>query len=92
MTDLLGGHISFMFDSMGTAITHINANTVRPLAVSGPERSSLLPNVPTFAELGLDQGLKHITDEFPDARDRLSHVGHMTESAAIKVLNLIDEA
>ncbi|WGQ34925.1 Bug family tripartite tricarboxylate transporter substrate binding protein [Alcaligenes sp. CHO6] len=56
MTDLLGGHISFMFDSMGTAITHINANTVRPLAVSGPERSSLLPEVPTFAELGLDQG------------------------------------
>lgn len=56
MTDLLGGHISFMFDSMGTAITHIKANTVRPLAVSGPERSSLLPEVPTFAELGLNQG------------------------------------
>ena len=45
-----------------------------------------------MTELGLDQGLKDITMEFPDARDRLSHVGNMTESAANKVLNLIDEA
>jgi chemotaxis protein CheZ len=45
-----------------------------------------------MTELGLDQGLKHITQEFPDARDRLSHVGQMTETAANKVLNLIDEA
>ena len=80
MTDLLGGHISFMFDSMGTAITHINANTVRPLAVSGPERSSLLPEVPTFAELGLDQGYNvtawfgfHVSSGTPtEIIDRLS--------------------
>ena len=80
MTDLLGGHISFMFDSMGTAITHINANTVRPLAVSGPERSSLLPEVPTFAELGLNQGYNvtawfgfHVSSGTPtEIIDRLS--------------------
>ncbi len=80
MTDLLGGHISFMFDSMGTAITHIAANTVRPLAVSGSERSSLLPEVPTFAELGLDQGYTvtawfgfHVTSGTPsEIIDRLS--------------------
>ncbi|MES2877411.1 MAG: protein phosphatase CheZ [Pseudomonadota bacterium] len=40
--------------------------------------------------LGLDQSLHEITQEIPDARDRLSHVGQMTESAANKVLNLID--
>lgn len=45
-----------------------------------------------MTELGLDKGLKDITLEFPDARDRLGHVGKMTESAANKVLNLIDEA
>ena len=45
-----------------------------------------------MSELGLDQGLKDITMEFTDARDRLNHVGNMTESAANKVLNLIDEA
>ena len=43
-----------------------------------------------MTELGLDQSLHAITQEIPDARDRLSHVGHMTESAANKVLNLID--
>lgn len=43
-----------------------------------------------MTELGLDHGLHAITQEIPDARDRLSHVGHMTETAANKVLNLID--
>jgi chemotaxis protein CheZ len=45
-----------------------------------------------MSELGLDRGLKDITQQFPDACDRLSHVGHMTETAANKVLNLVDEA
>lgn len=44
-----------------------------------------------MTELGLDHSLHAITQEIPDARDRLSHVGHMTETAANKVLNLIDE-
>ena len=43
-----------------------------------------------MTQLGLDQSLHAIAQEFPDARDRLSHVGHMTEAAATKVLNLID--
>lgn len=43
-----------------------------------------------MTELGLDSSLHAITQEIPDARDRLSHVGHMTEAAANKVLNLID--
>lgn len=45
-----------------------------------------------MTELGLEQGLLEVTQEIPDARDRLSHVGQMTESAANKVLNLIDIA
>lgn len=43
-----------------------------------------------MTELGLNHSLHAIAQEFPDARDRLSHVGHMTEAAANKVLNLID--
>jgi chemotaxis protein CheZ len=45
-----------------------------------------------ISELGFDQSLSAITQEIPDARDRLSHVGQMTEAAANKVLNLIDAA
>lgn len=43
-------------------------------------------------ELGLAQGLREITQEFPGAVERLCHVGRMTEGAANKVLDLIDEA
>jgi chemotaxis protein CheZ len=45
-----------------------------------------------MSELGLTQGLVEITHEIPDARDRLSHVGLMTEQAATRVLDLIDVA
>ncbi|MCO5358793.1 protein phosphatase CheZ [Acidovorax kalamii] len=43
-----------------------------------------------MTELGLNRSLHAVAQEFPDARDRLSHVGDMTEAAANKVLNLID--
>jgi chemotaxis protein CheZ len=45
-----------------------------------------------MGELGLTQGLIEIAHEIPDARDRLSHVGKMTEIAATRVLDLIDDA
>ncbi len=43
-------------------------------------------------ELGLDAHIRRVAGEIPDARDRLSYVGQMTESAAHRVLNLVDEA
>ena len=53
LNDLLGGHIAFMYCSTATAAPHIRAGTVRPLAVTSPRRSPLLPTVPTMAEAGL---------------------------------------
>ncbi len=44
-----------------------------------------------LAVLGGDQ-LHKVVDEMPNARDRLAHVGKMTEDAANKVLNLVDLA
>jgi chemotaxis protein CheZ len=43
-------------------------------------------------ELGLDRHIRRVAGEIPDARDRLSYVGQMTEAAAHKVLNLVDAA
>lgn len=43
-----------------------------------------------FSVLGAVGGLHSVVDEMPDARDRLAHVGKMTEEAANKVLNLVD--
>lgn len=45
-----------------------------------------------LATLGWDVTLHRLADEIPDARDRLGYVAQMTDSAANKVLNLVDEA
>ena len=44
----------------------------------------------TLAQLGWDVALHQLADELPDARDRLTYVGRMTEDAAMKVLNVVD--
>jgi chemotaxis protein CheZ len=46
----------------------------------------------TLAELGWDAALHQLVDEIPDARERLDYVGKMTESAATRVLNMVDAA
>ena len=51
--DLLGGHINSGFLSVAAALPYIKAGTMRPIAVSTPQRAAALPDVPTFAELGL---------------------------------------
>ena len=53
VNDLLGGHIAIMFDNMPSAIGHVKAGKLRPLAVTTPKRSPALPDVPTIAEAGL---------------------------------------
>jgi tripartite-type tricarboxylate transporter receptor subunit TctC len=51
--DLLGGRIQVMFDLPQTPLANIHAGRLRALAVTGSERLSLLPNVPTTAEAGV---------------------------------------
>ena len=53
ISDLLGGHIPMMFDSTIAIMPHIKGGKVRPIAISSAKRSPLLPDVPTFAELGI---------------------------------------
>jgi tripartite-type tricarboxylate transporter receptor subunit TctC len=53
ITDLVAGQITFLMDSIVSAQTHIRDGKVRALAVTGAKRSSSLPTVPTFAELGV---------------------------------------
>ncbi|MBO9642955.1 MAG: tripartite tricarboxylate transporter substrate binding protein [Pseudacidovorax sp.] len=52
MNDLLGGQTQFIFNEVVTAIPHINAGKLKPLAVAYKTRAPWLPNVPTFAEAG----------------------------------------
>lgn len=52
MNDLLGGQTQFIFNEVVTAIPHIQASKLKPLAVAYRTRAPWLPNVPTFAEAG----------------------------------------
>ncbi len=51
--DLLGGQVPVGFNVMAPAMGNLEAGTLRAIAVLGPQRSSLLPEVPTAAESGL---------------------------------------
>lgn len=53
MIDLLGGRIAMMFDTIAVQTQNIAVGKVRALAVTGPKRSPLLPEVPTAQEAGL---------------------------------------
>ena len=52
LTDVIGKQMEYMFDSMPSAAQHIKSGAVMALAVSGAERVSAFPNVPTFKESG----------------------------------------
>jgi tripartite-type tricarboxylate transporter receptor subunit TctC len=52
-TDLLAGQVQFMAESIPQVTQYVKAGKVRALAVTGPERSSALPEVPTMAEAGV---------------------------------------
>ena len=51
-TDLLAGHIKVAMIDVGTAMPHLKAGKMKPLAIIGDKRSALLPDVPTFLEAG----------------------------------------
>jgi len=53
LTDLLGGHVSIYFSSLPPAIGLVQDGKVRALAVTGPERSKIFPDLPTVAEAAL---------------------------------------
>lgn len=52
LADLLGGQLSFTFDTVITSVPQVKAGKLRAYAVSGPKRAKSLPQVPTMSELG----------------------------------------
>jgi tripartite-type tricarboxylate transporter receptor subunit TctC len=55
LNDVLGGQVEAMFDNLPSSISHIQSGKLRPVAVAWHTRVESMPNVPTFAELGLKQ-------------------------------------
>lgn len=53
VTDLVGGHVQTMFDSITSALPHVRAGKLKALGVTSAKRSSILPEVLTIAEAGV---------------------------------------
>jgi putative tricarboxylic transport membrane protein len=51
---LLGNNVSAGISGIGEFVEHVDAGTMRALAVSSPEQTDLLPDVPTIMESGYD--------------------------------------
>ncbi|MEA3154339.1 MAG: hypothetical protein QOK44_1928 [Betaproteobacteria bacterium] len=53
LTDLVGGQIGLMFETIPTAVPHIKAARLRALGVTTRQRSDVFPDLPTISESGL---------------------------------------
>jgi tripartite-type tricarboxylate transporter receptor subunit TctC len=53
ITDVLAGHLPFMFSNVTASLGHVQAGKMRVLAVTGVERTPAVPGVATLAESGL---------------------------------------
>ena len=53
LMDLMAGNVNMMFDQMYSAMPSIKSGKLRPIAITSEKRSPLLPDVPSFAEVGL---------------------------------------
>lgn len=52
INDVLGGQVPVYFDQVASSLPHIISGKLKALAVSWPARLEVLPDVPTYAELG----------------------------------------
>jgi hypothetical protein len=52
LTDVMGNHVPLVFDGIGTSLPLIKSGKIKAIAVSTSKRSPVLPDVPTFTQLG----------------------------------------
>jgi tripartite-type tricarboxylate transporter receptor subunit TctC len=64
INDLVGGHIPMLVDSLADMLEQHNAGNLRIVAAAGPQRSALLPDVPTLKESGVDVAVDIAIDAY----------------------------
>jgi tripartite-type tricarboxylate transporter receptor subunit TctC len=86
LADVLGGHVQMFFSGINSALPHVRAGRLRPIAVTGTTRSKALPEVPTVAETfeGYEAGVSPAV--WYPARTPQDIVAR-THAAVVKVIN-----
>jgi tripartite-type tricarboxylate transporter receptor subunit TctC len=86
LADVLGGHVEMFFSGINSALPHVKAGRLRPVAVTGTTRSKALPDVPAVAEIyeGYEAGVSPAV-WYPARTPQ--EIIKRTHAAVLKVIN-----
>ena len=96
VADLLGGQVPLAFEALPNVLKYIQSGKLKPFAVLTPERTALLPHVPTMAERGFpDVGLTGwqgvwVSSKTPEALTNRMHTEVVKAFAAPKIKQTLD--
>ncbi len=97
MTDLLGGQVQVIFTSIGSSLEYIKSERLRPLAVTSPARSEVLPGIPAVAEVvpGFESSQwygigapKHTPDEIIDRLNKETNAAFAEAKMKLRLAEL----